>query len=167
MIMNEIWKDLIGYDNRYEVSNTGKVRIKGNKKVLKQYEHRGYKYVGLYFENKTHNMRVHRLIAKTFLKDFTQNCVVMHLDNNTRNNNVNNLKCGTQRENIQQCCEENRRFYSNKKINQYDLDNNFIKQWDNQTQIKNELGYGQNMISMCCNGVRKRGYGYIWRYASK
>ena len=160
---NEVWKDLIGYGNRYEVSNTGKVRIKDNKKVLKQYEHRGYKYVGLYFENKTHNTRVHRLVAKTFLKDFTDNCVVMHLDNNTKNNNVNNLKCGTQKENIQQCCKENRRFYSNKRVKQYDLQGNFIKEWKSQTDIKNELGYRQNFISMCCNNVRKSAYGYLWR----
>ena len=161
----EIYRDLIDYGNKYEISTYGNVRIKENKKVLKQYEHRGYKYVGLYYDNKTHNIRVHRLVAKTFLKDFNNNCVVMHLDNNTKNNNINNLKCGTQKENIQQCCKENRKVYSNKRVKQYDLQGNFIKEWKSQTDVQKELGYMQNFISRCCNGHKKTAYGYRWEFS--
>ena len=167
MEINEIWKNLINYGNRYEVSNLGNIRIRKTKKKLKQYECRKYKYVGLYYDNKTHNVRVHRLIAETFLKDFVKDCVVMHLDNNTRNNNVDNLKCGTQKENIQQCCNENRKFYSNKAVKQYDLNGKFIKEWNSQTDIQNELGYRQNFISMCCNGDKTTAYGYRWELSKE
>ena len=161
--MIEIYKDLIGYGNKYEVSNLGNVRLKENKKILKQYKCRGYMYVGLYYEGKTRNKRVHRLVAKTFLDNYTDKCVVMHLDNNPSNNNVNNLKCGTQKENIQQCLREGRLYVKAKKIKQYDRNMNFIKEWETQQDIKKELGYKVNFISMCCHNVKKTAYGYIWR----
>ena len=95
--MLEIYKDLTGYGNRYEVSNLGNVRIKESKRILKQFTTRKYKYVGLYYDGKSHSTRVHRLVAKAFLKDYTEECLVMHLDNNPANNNVDNLKCGFER----------------------------------------------------------------------
>lgn len=161
--MIEIYKDLIGYDNKYEVSNLGNVRLKENKKILKQYKCRGYMYVGLHYERKIRSQRVHRLIAKTFLDDYTEQCVVMHLDNNPSNNKINNLKCGTQKENIQQCLREGRFYHPTKRIKQYDKDMNFIKEWGSQQDIKKELGYKVNFISMCCHKTKKTAYGYIWR----
>ena len=160
--MMEIYKDLTGYGNRYEVSNMGNVKIKETNKILNQYECRKYKYVGLYNDGKTHNVRVHRLVAKVFLKDFNDDCLVMHLDNNSSNNNVSNLKCGTQNENMQQCVRDNRFYRPVKKVKQYDLKGNLIKEWNSQTDIQNELGYRQNFISMCCNGDRPTAYGYKW-----
>lgn len=161
--MIEIWKDLIDYGNRYEVSNLGNVRIKDNKKQLNQYTHRKYKYVGLYYDGKVHNVRVHRLIAKTFLDNYSEKCLVMHLDNNPANNKINNLKCGTQKENMQQCVKDNRIHRPVKKVKQYDLKGNFIKEWNSQTEIQNKLGYRQNFISACCLGVKPTAYGYLWR----
>jgi len=130
---------------------------------LKQYDCRKYKYVTLYKNKKTKRARVHRLVAETFLDNFTASCVVMHLDNNTTNNNVNNLKCGTQSENMQQCVRDKRFCYLYKKVNQYDLKGNFIKQWQSQTHIQRELGFRQNMISMCCNNKKPTAYGYKWK----
>lgn len=165
--MLEIYKDLIGYGNRYEVSNLGNVRIKESKRVLKQFTVRKYKYVGLYYDGKSHSTRVHRLVAKTFLKDYSEECLVMHLDNNPANNNVDNLKCGTQSENMQQCVRDNRFYRPVKKVKQYDLRGNFIKEWNSQTDIQNELGYRQNFISMCCNGDKPTAYGYKWELSKE
>ena len=162
----EIWKDLIGYDNKYQVSNLGNVRLKKDNEILKQYNCKGYKYVTLNYENKNHNFRVHRLIAKTFLNDYSDDCVVMHLDNNPQNNKIENLKCGTQKENIQQCYKQGRMCFQGKKVKQYDKKGNFIKMWNTQTEIQNKLGYRQNFISACCNGKKKSAYGYRWELVS-
>ena len=86
----------------------------------------------------------------------------MHLDNNPANNNLDNLKCGTQSENMQQCVRDNRFYRPVKKVKQYDLKGNFIKEWNSQTDIQNELGYKQSFISMCCNGNKPTAYGYRW-----
>lgn len=54
-----------------------------------------------------------------------------------------------------------------KKVKQYDLKGNFIKEWGSQTDIQKELGYRQNFISMCCNGDRPTAYGYRWELSKE
>lgn len=51
-----------------------------------------------------------------------------------------------------------------KKVNQYDLQGNFIKTWDYAKQIKEELNYDHSSILKCCKGRQKTAYGYIWKY---
>lgn len=162
----EIYKTIPNCNNKYEVSNYGNVRNRITKKLISQYECRKYMTVGLYYDNKIHNFRVHRLVAMAFIKNFTKDCVVMHLDNNTKNNRLENLKCGTQKENIQQCYKQGRMCFQGKKVKQYDKKGNFIKSWNTQMEIQNELGYRQNFISMCCNGKKKSAYGYRWELIS-
>lgn len=53
-----------------------------------------------------------------------------------------------------------------RKINQYDLNENFIKTWDNSRQASLSLGMRDgNQILLCCKGKSKTCKGYIWRYA--
>lgn len=51
-----------------------------------------------------------------------------------------------------------------KKINQYDLNENFIKTWDSSKQIERELHFPHSHVNNVCKGKRKTAYGYIWRY---
>lgn len=54
--------------------------------------------------------------------------------------------------------------FPKRKVNQYDLDGNFIKTWDSMGQIRRELGIDHSMISECCRGYQKTSGGYIWKY---
>lgn len=93
--MNEIWKDIPGYEGKYEVSNLGRVRsLKFNKtKILKQDTNkRGYKRVNLYKNGKKKNYWVHRLVAIAFISNPNNYKEVNHKDENTSNNNVKNLE---------------------------------------------------------------------------
>lgn len=49
-------------------------------------------------------------------------------------------------------------------IDQFDLDNNFIKTWSSLSEIHNTLGYSQGNICSCCKAQRPRANGYKWRY---
>lgn len=49
-------------------------------------------------------------------------------------------------------------------ILQYDLNNNFIKEWDSMTGISRELGISQSNISQCCRGIRKTYKKFIWKF---
>jgi len=49
-------------------------------------------------------------------------------------------------------------------ILQYDLEMNFIKEWDSATDVKNELGLNNSSITNCCKNVSKPSYRYIWKY---
>lgn len=49
-------------------------------------------------------------------------------------------------------------------IIQYDLENNFIKEWRDGSEIEKALGYNKNKIQHVCNGKQKTSYNFIWKY---
>lgn len=102
---SDTWKDVVGYKGHYVMSGNGAVKsIKFNKeRILKHYlSVRGYYKVGLCLNGKQKNRDIHQLMAETFLghiPDGTNKLVVDHIDTNKFNNNINNLRIVTNREN--------------------------------------------------------------------
>ena len=111
----EIWKDIIGYEGYYQVSNLGNVKclerrvvkrngfrlIKEKKKALIK-NSRGYIVCRLSKEGINITRPVHLLVAEAFLNhksDRSGKIVVDHIDNNKNNNTVSNLQIITHREN--------------------------------------------------------------------
>lgn len=102
--MTEIWKDIVGYEGLYQVSNLGNVkRLKGYKGRGKGYiveEHliqpsinsRGYQNVVLCKNGKTKTFSMHRLVAIAFLDNSDNLPQVNHKDENKLNNCVDNLE---------------------------------------------------------------------------
>jgi hypothetical protein len=48
-------------------------------------------------------------------------------------------------------------------IIQYDLDGNYIKDWDGIVDAAKQYGYSTNILR-CCKGMNKQAYGFIWKY---
>ena len=102
--MTEIWKDIVGYEGLYQVSNLGNVkRLKGYKGRGKGYiveEHlikpsissNGYQNVVLCKNGKTKTFTMHRLVAIAFLYNSDNLPQVNHKDKNKLNNWVDNLE---------------------------------------------------------------------------
>lgn len=51
-----------------------------------------------------------------------------------------------------------------KPLIQYDLNGNFIKEWEGFIDIKKELNYDSSLIRKCCRNLQKTAYGFIWKY---
>ena len=102
--MTEIWKDIVGYEGLYQVSNLGNVkRLKSYKGRGKGYiveEHliqpsinsRGYQTVDLCKNGKTKTFSMHRLVAIAFLDNSDNLPEVNHKDEDKTNNCVDNLE---------------------------------------------------------------------------
>lgn len=96
-----IWKPVTGFC-LYEVSNTGLVRNIKTGKILRQHKtKRGYKTVYLASLDCGKRMLVHRIVAKTFIKNPDDRPQVNHKDGDKSNNNVDNLEWCTQSQNQQ------------------------------------------------------------------
>lgn len=108
----EIWKDVQGYEGRYQVSNLGRVKVKKkwngsyrkyeecNKLMSPTDNGRGYLFVSLIKDRKRKNHYVHRLVAECFVENPENKKVVNHIDYNTRNNIASNLEWTSQAENV-------------------------------------------------------------------
>ncbi len=105
--MKEIWKDIPEYEGLYQASNLGNIKvlnrivnsgIKNNKtvirkgKLLKQRINQGYYEVALSKDNKKRFLKVHRLIAITFIPNLNNLPSINHKDENKLNNRVDNLE---------------------------------------------------------------------------
>jgi len=88
----ERWRDIIGFEDVYQVSLDGNVRRKSNGYVLKQQIDRdGYLYLLLY--KKKHIKRfIHRLVIESFNRVRNGDEVVCHNDGNPKNNHISNLR---------------------------------------------------------------------------
>jgi hypothetical protein len=95
---NVIWKPVVGYESKYEISNTGIVRsLNFNKTkaivIMKEQTDRyGYSRIGLSGVGKQKYTQVHRIVALAFIINTENLSCVNHIDGNKKNNNVTNLE---------------------------------------------------------------------------
>lgn len=109
-----IWKDVVGYEGIYEVSDTGLVRTHEDKttcttrhgirkwkqrvlkqKVTKDNSHR----VSLYKDGKEKTWSVHRIVALAFIPQVEGKEYINHIDGSRHNNHVTNLEWCNHKEN--------------------------------------------------------------------
>lgn len=100
--MEEIWKDIKGYEGKYKVSSFGNIfSLKSNRLLSPHTNKRGYVYIVFGDNGKEKGFRVHRLVAEAFIPNPENKPHVNHIDHVKNNNNVNNLEWCTVKENIQ------------------------------------------------------------------
>ena len=119
--MQEIWKDIEGYEGLYQVSDKGNVMRLETKidapymkdsgyrtikqTILKPQNRNKYKCVRLSKDGKIKSHNIHRLVAAAFIPNTNNYPFVMHLDNDRHNNSANNLQWGTAQMNSKHAVE--------------------------------------------------------------
>lgn len=106
---------------------------------------------GYYTVKIIHRIKVHRLMALTFIPNPNKYPIVCHKDNNPTNNRVENLYWGTQKENMRQMVADNRQRKS--KVIQYkqkvlELHNNGFS----TSEIMGALGLSKTSVRRLITG---------------
>ena len=146
----EVWKDVVGYENLYQVSNLGNVKRVGsfrgvNKKYINTYltpkdNGKGYLRIKLSKDGKGKMFMLHRLISIAFIDNPNNYNVVNHKDSNKLNNNIDNLEWCTQSYNVIHSVNNNRWTQVNKVGKGYFKDGN--KYYARVTYKRNTLSLG-------------------------
>lgn len=191
----EEWKDIEGYEGRYQISNTGKVKSlnyhRGQKEQLlkqrsaKRHGNKRYAYVMLSKNNHIKCVYVHRMVAKYFVPNIAPETAIYvnHKDGDKLNNHYTNLEWVTPAENNMHAYhvlgkhsmrgfkyDKNKK---SKKVEQWYISEEGYK-YHIATYCNAEIAAKINnldkrSIASCCQ--RKKNYnqsgGYQWRYVQE
>ena len=163
---NEEWRDIVGYEGLYQVSNLGRVKSASRKvtrgcytwvtkdTILKPLNQGFYNFVNLYkIENgkkKQKKYYIHRMVAKAFIPNPENLPQIDHINGNSRNNNVENLRWCTQSQNINHINTKDRS-KKLKKIAVYDLLDNFLGIYGSLTDASKIFSVPVSSISCLLN----------------
>lgn len=177
--MEEVWKDIPGFNGYYQVSSFGRVKSLA-RKTNNQYgkndfilspgwihnKENGYLFVCLCKNGLKKRFLVHRLVAEAFIPNPDNLPQVNHKDENQRNNCVENLEwCG---------CDYNinygnrtykAAFKKSIPVFQYTKSGVFVKEYCSAVEAERKTGICSQNISKCRAGKLPSAGGYLWRYA--
>lgn len=166
--MEEIWKDIKGYEGYYQVSNLGRIRSCRYDKLLEGYPDKdGYISICLCVNYKSKRFQIHRLVAETFIPNLYNLPEVNHKDENPSNNNSNNLEWCDRIYNMNYgTCKYRMGLHRRKPVNQYSKEGKFIKEYSSMKEAAILNNIKLNNISCCCNHIKnyKTAGGYIWKF---
>ena len=170
--LDEIWKDIVGYEGHYKISNFGNVlslnynRTGHSQKLSLRIGHKRNNYVDVVLmkEGKSKRYKVHRLVAEAFIpnpKNFPQ---VNHKDCNPLNNRVNNLEWCNAKYNINYG-DRHIKYGKSRgcRVAQYTLEGNILNTFYSIGEAARVTGLHKGNIYDSTIGKQKTCGGYIWK----
>lgn len=176
----EIWKDIIGYEGLYQVSNLGGVKSlpRPHKFVHGYYltkekflsprvcgTQREYLSVALQRDGKCKQIKIHRLVAQAFIPNPNNFKEVNHIDENKGNNKADNLEWCTRSYNVNYGSRiEKQRKALIKPVVAYSKDYEFVKEFDSLVDASKFAKVDITNISRACKKEGRISGGYLWKY---
>lgn len=175
--MDEVWKDVPGFEGRYQVSNLGQVKslerkvksCKGEKtvysRILRPFvDPKGYCRITIRdLQNHKYCFQIHRLVAKAFIPNPDNKPQVNHKNGNKTDNNIENLEWVTSRENISHSFEHELR-PNVSAVLQYDLKESLLARYKNCLDAERKTGIKHRTIYTACVRKNHKAAGYIWKF---
>lgn len=163
------------FEDIYLISRKGEIKsLIWKEKILKnQINNKGYLYITLWKWWIQYRRLIHRLVALVFVPNPHNYPCVLHLDSIPTNVAPENLRWGTQRENLRQRDSEGKNYckwrfwsenHSSKRVGQYSLLGNLMAEFGSIREAMRETGVRSNTISKVCLWKQKATGWFIWKH---
>lgn len=179
--MEEIWKDIKGYEGLYQISDRGNVKSlnynnTGKNCILKSSNNgNGYLCIGLRINGKTKTRRVHRLVCEAFLPNPENKETVNHKNGIKTDNRLENLEWATYSENNKHSYIElgkkgtmtgklGKNHNRSITVCRYSKSGEYIDEFSGACEAERITKIYNSHIIACCKGYRKSAGNYIWKY---
>lgn len=194
IMQEEIWKDVVGYEGLYQVSDSGRARsvnkyvkcrngcerqVKG--RILVQYVNKhGYATLRLSNKGKVKSRSVHRMKAIAFINNPYNKICINHRDGNKLNNGYNidgsdNLEWVSHSENNYHAYKELGKkgsclgrfgsdHYVSRSVMQYTVEGMLVAEYCSLSEASLKIGVSSGNICSCCRGAQKTSGGFVWKY---
>ena len=171
MTESEIWKDVVGFEGLYKVSDKGNVysverrdatgRKRGGLTLKPRYDKDGYLRINLRKNGIKKFKRIHRLVAKAFIPNPNNYLEINHKDENKTNNCVENLEWCTRKYNANYGTAIKRTSQKiSKKVRAVNVKTGEVLTFNSTKEARNK-GYSNGKVSEACRGVYKSSNGNL------
>lgn len=168
----EEWKDIIGYEGLYQISNLGRVRNSKGQILTGYTNNKGYQMVHLQVNNTNKLYSIHRLVAIHFIDNPDNLPCVNHINEIKIDNRADNLEWCTHRYNVNYGTR-NKRVSKTKRNNTYNTKAvrcvELRKTFPSTREASRKTGIDCSQISAVCNHKKnyKTAGGYHWHYIER
>lgn len=171
MKASEIWKDVVGFEGLYKVSDKGNVYSVERKDTLGRkwggltlkpaYDKDGYITVSLCKNGIRKSKTIHRLVAQTFIPNPNNYLEINHKDENKTNNHVENLEWCTRKYNNNHGKRTEKAIQKiSKKVKAVNVKTGEVLTF-NSVREAGRKGYSKGSVSSACRGIHKSNNGEL------
>lgn len=167
-MINEDWKPICGYLDKYAISNLGRIKnLKSNRIRSPELHSDGYLKIKLWKNNKPKNFLIHKLVAQYFVDNKLNRTQVSHIDGDKMNNSFINLEWVTQKDVVNRAWKLGKSTLHSSRnvfVYQYDTKFNLINIFGSVVDAANFVNRSTRSITRALNGSFHTSAGFIWKY---
>lgn len=163
----EEWRDVIGYEGIYKISDSGRVMNRKGMVLKQSINPKGYYYVSLMNGKTKKRKTIHRMVAEAFIENPQCLPCVNHKDETHTNNHVDNLEwCTYRHNNVYGSRLDKVARKLGREVEQIDLtDGGVVAVFESTAEAGREVANArQTGVFKCCAGEMLTHAGYGWRY---